>query len=57
LGRSFEIADLAGHCWFKTNLDYELYQNDEPIPFAKPYYHALNPNSAQYKIDFGLLYD
>jgi uncharacterized protein (TIGR02145 family) len=58
-GNVYPVVPLAGMCWMATNLRNRTYNDDDatPIAFAKPYYHNSNPDSAQYKIDYGLLYD
>ena len=52
----YDVVPLAGRCWYKDNVRNTLYQNSAAIPFAKPYYHELYPNTAQNIIDFGLIY-
>jgi len=54
---SYDVVELAGQCWCTENLRSTLYQDGTEIPFANPYYNPLYPDSEQYTIDFGLLYD
>ncbi|MDR0206345.1 MAG: M6 family metalloprotease domain-containing protein [Bacteroidales bacterium] len=54
---TYNVVELSGRCWLKENLRNTKYQDNSIIPFAKPYYHLQYPDSTQYKIDFGLLYD
>jgi uncharacterized protein (TIGR02145 family) len=56
-GKNYEVIELVDQCWCTENLNANLYQDGSEIPFAKPYFHALYPDSAQYRIDFGLLYN
>ena len=53
---TYNVVELVGKCWFKENIRGTKYQDGTDIPFAKPYYHPIFPDSSQYKIDFGLLY-
>lgn len=53
----YETIEILGLCMFKENMRGTLYQDGSAIPFARPYYHPLNPASTQYAMDYGLLYD
>jgi uncharacterized protein (TIGR02145 family) len=53
---TYEVVELAGHCWFKENLLATKYQDGTSIPFANPYFHSLYPNSDENTEFFGLLY-
>jgi uncharacterized protein (TIGR02145 family) len=55
-GYDYNVVELAGLCWCTENLRATKYQDGTAIPFAKPYYHSLNPDSIQHRTTFGLLY-
>ena len=53
----YDVVEVAGYCWIKQNLRNTKYQDGTDIPFAKPYYHSNNPDSAVYRVEYGLLYN
>ena len=56
-GDTYNVVELAGHCWFADNFTGTQYQDESSIPFANPYYHELYPDVALNQSNFGLLYN
>jgi uncharacterized protein (TIGR02145 family) len=54
-GNEYTVTSLAGLCW-TSNIKSTLYADGSTVPFAKPYYSNLYPDTVKHKSIFGLLY-